>query len=72
MLYQMIGRQGIVPIYKGKGDRRECANYTGVSILNIPGKYGRVLINRVIESTKGSGGVRNRKYGWWYGGGSGS
>ena len=38
----------IVPVYKGKGDRREC-----VSILSIPGKiYGRVLIFRVIESTK--------------------
>ena len=43
----------IVPVYKGKGDRRDCANYRGISILSIPGKiYGRVLINRVIESTK--------------------
>ena len=43
----------IVPVYKGKGDRRDCVNYKGISILSIPGKiYGRVLINRVIESTK--------------------
>ena len=42
-----------VPVYKGKGDRRDCANYRGISILSIPGKiYGRVLINRAIESTK--------------------
>ena len=43
----------IVPEYKGKGDRRACANYRGISILSIQGKiYGRVLIRRVIESTK--------------------
>ena len=28
----------IVPIYKGKGDRREYANSRGISILSIPGK----------------------------------
>ena len=43
----------IIPIYKGKGDRRDCANYRAISILSILGKiYGRVLINRRIESTK--------------------
>ena len=43
----------IVPVYKEKCDRRHCANYRGISILNISGKlYRRVLINRVIESTK--------------------
>ena len=36
----------IVPIYKGKGDRAECANYRGISILSIPRKiYRRVLIS---------------------------
>ena len=36
----------IVLVYKGKGDR-------GISILSIPGKtYGRVLVSRVVESTK--------------------
>ena len=43
----------IVPIYKEKGDRREYANYRGISILSIPRKiYVRVLITRVMESTK--------------------
>ena len=43
----------IVPVYKGKGDRRDCINSRGISILIIPGKiYGRILISRVIESTK--------------------
>ena len=43
----------IVPVYKGKGDRRYSANYRGISISSTPRKiYGRVLINRVIESTK--------------------
>ena len=43
----------IVPIYKGKGDRREFANYKGISILSKPGKIcGRVLISRVMEVRK--------------------
>ena len=28
----------IVLVYKGKGDRRECANYRGISKLTIPRK----------------------------------
>ena len=43
----------IVPVYKGKGRRREYGNYRGISILSIPGKiYGMLLINRVTEITK--------------------
>ena len=42
----------IVPVYRGKGYRRDC-NYRGIGILSIPGKiYGRILIDRVKESTK--------------------
>ena len=44
----------IVTVYKGKGDRSECNNYRGISLLSIPGKvYGRVLINKVCSLIKG-------------------
>ena len=44
----------IVPIYKGKGDKSDCKNYRGISLLSIPGKvYGRVLIERVRSMTEG-------------------
>ena len=28
----------VVPLYKGKGDRRDCANYREISTFSIPGK----------------------------------
>merc|ERR1712002_424994 len=44
----------IVPLYKGKGDRNECKNYRGISLLSIPGKvYGGIAIERVRVLTKG-------------------
>ena len=46
-------RAVIVPFYKGKGDKMECKNYRGISLLSIPGKvYIRVLIERVPEMTE--------------------
>ena len=43
----------IVPFYKGKGDRNECKNYRGISLLSIPGKvYARVLIERIRSETE--------------------
>ena len=38
----------IVPLYKGKGDKCECSNSIGISLLSVVGKpFGRVLIKRV-------------------------
>ena len=43
----------IVPLYKGKGDRYECSNSRGVSLLSVVGKlYGRVLIKRARAGTE--------------------
>jgi len=42
----------VVPLYKGKGDKYECRNSRGISLLSVVGKlYGRVLIKRVREMT---------------------
>ena len=43
----------IVPLCKGKGDRTECKNYRGITLLSVVGKiYAGILMNsvrRVIE-----------------------
>ena len=42
----------IVPLYKGKGDRHECSNSRGISLLSVVGKvYGRILIERIRRKT---------------------
>jgi len=44
----------IVPLYKGKGERSECKNYRGISLLSVVGKvYARVLMERVRRITEG-------------------
>ena len=43
----------IVPLYKGKGDKCECRNSTGISLLSVVGKlFGRVLIKTVRAGTE--------------------
>ena len=43
----------IVPLYKSKGDKCECSNSRGISLLSVVGKlYGRVLIKRVRAATE--------------------
>ena len=40
----------VVPIWKGKGDVRECSNYRGVTLLSVPGKvFARALLNRIRQ-----------------------
>ncbi len=40
----------IVPLYKGKGDRRAAGNYRGISLLSIPGKvYTSIIMQRVYQ-----------------------
>ncbi len=41
-----------MPLYKGKGNRDECNNYSGISLLSVPGKiYGRMLNERMMNIT---------------------
>ena len=43
----------IVPLYKGKGDKCECSNSRGISLLSVVGKlFGRELIKRVRAGTE--------------------
>ena len=42
-----------VPLYKGKGDKCERSNSTGISLLSLVGKlYGRELIKIVKAETE--------------------
>jgi hypothetical protein len=40
-------RKGIIiPIFKGKSDRRDCGGYRGVMLLSAPGKlFARVILD---------------------------
>ena len=38
----------VVPLWKGEGDRQNCNNYRGVTLLSVPGKvFARIIIDRV-------------------------
>ncbi len=42
----------IVPLYKGKGNRDECNNHRGISLLSVSRKiYGRIFNERMIKIT---------------------
>ena len=43
----------IVPLHKGKGDKYECCNSRGISLLSVVGKlFDRVLIKTVRAGTE--------------------
>ena len=45
-------RSLICTLYK-KGDRAECSNYRGISLLSVPGKvFGHILLNRLRTATE--------------------
>jgi hypothetical protein len=40
----------VVPLWKGKGDRQDCGNYRGVTLLSVPGKaFARVVLDRIRQ-----------------------
>ena len=42
-----------MPLYKGNGDKCQCSNSRGISLLSVVGKlFGRVLIKRVRAGTE--------------------
>ncbi len=51
----------IVLLNKAKGNREECNNYRGISLLSVPGKiYRRVLNEAMMNITDSSVGVEQR------------
>ena len=47
-------RAVIVPLYKGKGDKGNCRNYRGISLLSVVGKiYAGILVERARRVTEG-------------------
>ena len=41
----------IIPIFKREGDKADCTNWRGISLMSIAGKVlSRILLNRLIKS----------------------
>ena len=50
----------IIPIYK-KGDRKECTNYRGISLLSLPGKVYVKCLKKMLKN----GGIKVGKWPVW-------
>ena len=51
----------IIQPYKGKGERKECSSYRGITLLSVVGKIcAGILVHRVRKVTEW-GGVQSRK-----------
>ena len=38
----------VVPLWKGKGDRKDCNNYRAATLLSVPGKvFAQIILDRV-------------------------
>jgi len=42
------GKTVIIPIHN-KGDKKECSNYRGISLLNVPGKVYTGLLQQRLK-----------------------
>ena len=49
----------IVLVHKGKDDRRDWANYRGISVLSIPGENSKVIQNTKEQVAEEQGGFRS-------------
>ena len=51
ILPQDLKHAVIIPLYKNKGEKSDCSNYRGITLLSIAGKVlARILLNRLIPS----------------------
>ena len=42
----------IFPLYKGKGERTECSNYRGISLLSVVRKiYAGILVEKYMRGS---------------------
>ena len=40
----------VVPLWKGKGDRQDCNNFGGVTLLSVLGKvFAWIILDRVLD-----------------------
>ena len=44
----------IVPLFKNKGNKLDCGNFCGISLISVPSKlFMRILLNKIKPQIKG-------------------